>query len=83
MCVDLLYASFIVVKYEDPVSKLKTYGSTTTGEGIDNQLDGQKQPIGTHHQHVPEKVSGDSLNGNTLTPTISEPASCKCKSGQC
>ena len=63
------------VNYEDPVSKLKSDGSTSTGEGIENPLDGQKQPIGTNPQNVPEKVSEDSLDGNTSTPTISVSAS--------
>ena len=58
-------------------------GSTSTGEGIENPLDGQKQPIGTKPHHGPERVSEDSLNGNTIPPTISAPASSKCKSGQC
>ena len=62
---------------------MKSDGSTSTGEGIENPLDGQKQSIGTNPQNVPEKVSEDSLDGNTSTPTISESASSKCKSGQC
>ena len=62
---------------------MKSDGSTSTGDGKENPLDGQKQPIGTNPHHGSEKVSEDSLNGNTSTPTISEPASSKYKSGQC